>query len=286
MTMTNQKRPTYNTIPRYIQRNFRRGKISRNELFLLLWLRAIGNPYGIATTSLDALRDDVFPKLKKNTVNTTLLSLREKQYVYFELRQGSRRGSFEIHLDDWKTPKSYKTLDRFFTGEEHKVDKTNEDEPSGSESTDNPQEESPQVHQKLEEQNQKLMEAKRGLISKFSGGSETRQIRSYHNEQDNEHKIKKDDNTSSTFKGTLRRVEDFEPNPNNYEENECKRIALEVRDEYINPILRVLQTDGFARIKEARDIFRKHRAEGKRIENPAKYFQGIINTLRKRYGEH
>jgi len=282
--MTNQKRPTYNAIPHYIRRNFRRGKISRNELLLLLWLRAIGNPYGVSTVSLDALRDDVFPKLKKNTVNTTLLSLREKQYVYFELRQGSRRGSFEIHLDDWKTPKGYKTLDRFFSDEERKVDKTNEDESSESESTSNTQEKSPQVSQKSEEQNQKLMEAKRSLISKFSGGSETRQIRSYHNEHDTKTKIENYDNTSSTFKGTLKRVNDFQPN--NHQEDECKRIALEIRDEYINPILSVLRTDGFARIQQAWGIFREHRKEGKQMDDPAKYFQGIINILRKQNGEH
>ena len=63
MTMTNQNKPPFNTVPHYIASDYRGGELSINQLRLLLWLRLIGTPYGIATTSLVDLKNDVFPDL-------------------------------------------------------------------------------------------------------------------------------------------------------------------------------------------------------------------------------
>lgn len=274
--MINQNILPYNTIPHYIATNYRSGKLTFNQLILLLWLRAIGNPYGIATTSLDALRDDIFPKLEKNTVNSILLKLRKKHHVFYERRQG-QKGSFDIHLNHWLMPeKKYKTIDKFFSADEQMGGK--EDKSIDEESY--PQAKSSEVSQKLDEQNQKLLESKNNLINKVSFDSNSHQIRSCHNEHENEHYLKNHDTLEkNSFKGTL--VKDFQPNPNSYEENECKRIAKEIGDEFINPILDVLKTDGFRRIEQALGIFREHRTEGKQMDKPAAYFFGIINKLRK-----
>lgn len=272
--MTQPNKPSYNTIPHYIAADYRSGKLKLNELMLLLWLRAIGNPYGFATTSLDALRDDIFPELKKNTVNSTLLKLRQKQYVYYELRQG-RRGSFDVHINHWQTPKGgYKTLDKFFTADSKGVKEAAES--SSQESY--PQASSSEDSQKLAGQNQKLREMKSGLINRMSVNSESRPIRSYQHEHDTEHQI---DNHDTLEKISFKRTLDYQPNPDSYEENECKRIALELKEEYINPILSILRKDGFRRIEQAWGIFREHKAEGKQMDNPARYFQGIIKKLRE-----
>lgn len=275
--MTNQNRPSYNTIPHYIAADYRSGKLKLNELMLLLWLRATGNPYGFTTTSLDALRDDIFPELKKNTVNSTLLKLRQKRYVYYELRQG-RRGSFDIRLDHWLTPKNgYQTLGKFFAADDEGIKAAEE---SSS------QEPYPQAHpsedsQKLAGQNQKLREMKSGLMKGMSVNSESRSIRSYQHEHETEHQIENHDNTlvKNSFKGTL--VRDFQPNLDSREESECKRIALEVGETYINPLIHVLRTDGFRIIEQAYGLYREDRAAGKSIEHPPAYFYGIIKKLRE-----
>src|SRR3989344_4132066 len=181
MTMKNQKRPPYNTIPHYIVSDYRNGKLNINQLRLLQWIRAIGTPYGIAITSLVDLNNDVFPDLdlKINTINSYLIKLRQRQYIFFEPRQG-KMGTFEIHLNHWLTPNmDYKTLDKFF------------------------------------------------------------------------------------------------PEPERW-----KEIASELGDEFINSIVSVLRKDGFRLIERAWGIFREHRQEGKKMDNPARYFQGIIKKLR------
>ena len=47
-------------IPRQIAYDKRDGKLSASEMFLLFWLRANGNPYGITVTSLKGINEDIF----------------------------------------------------------------------------------------------------------------------------------------------------------------------------------------------------------------------------------
>ena len=273
--MTNQNNPSYNTIPHYVAKDYRSGKLAFNERNLLLWLRAIGDPYGVATTSLSDLRDDVFPKLKKNTANAVLLKLLQKHYIFYELRQG-KTGTFDIHLNHWMMPKGgYKTLDGFFPSAGQDIsdgDKTINEE-------NHPPVRPLETNQKSVVQNQKLVELKNQLISKVSANPDSQKIRSYHNEHETEHQTQTHDTlVKKSFKGgTL--VRDFEPN--GYEQQRCKEMAVELGEECMNPLLSVLRKDGFLRLERAWGIFREHKAEGKQMDSPAKYFQGIINTLRK-----
>jgi hypothetical protein len=267
--MTQQQKPKpYNTIPRYITEDFLDKKLTRNELILYLWLRAIADIKGFTKASIGDIRDDMFPKVDVNYVQKLLLSLRRKKYLYFENHQG-RRGSFRIEFGDWLLK------DKVIKSIEHRFDKS---KVIGDASQEDHQE--PVVDQELVVASQNLMEQKDQLIKRFSLNSDARQVRSYHNEHDNEHHIENHDTlVKNSFKGTL--VRDFNPKLDSYEENECKRIALEVGEKYIEPIINVLRKDGFRRIEQAWGIFREHKAEGKRMDNPPAYFQGIINTLRK-----
>ncbi|MFA5773155.1 MAG: hypothetical protein WC908_00585 [Candidatus Paceibacterota bacterium] len=274
--MKNQKIPPYNTIPHYIVSDYRSGKLNINQLRLLQWIRAIGTPYGIAITSLVDLNNDVFPdlELKINTINSYLIKLRQEQYIFFEPRQG-KIGTFEIHLNHWLTPKmGYKTLDKFFPEPKRWVGA--DGEPIGVNSF--PQANPSEVSQKLGEENQKLEDIKNKLAKQFSGYTPEDKIRSPHNEHDTEHHIENHDTLiKSSFKGTL--VREF--NPKNYEEQRCKEIVSELGDKFMNSILSVLRKDGFRRIEQAWGIFREHREEGKKMDNPAGYFQGIIKKLRE-----
>jgi len=273
--MTNPNILPYNSIPHYIAVAYRNGDLNISQLRLLLWLRIIGTPYGIATTSLVDLKNDVFPDidLKINTINSHLLKLRQKQYIYFEPRQG-KAGTFDIHLNHWLMPKKrYKTLDRFFS--EPRQWTTTEEELTTKDSY--PQAKSSEDSQKLREQNQKLNEMKGGLINRMSGNSEHRQIRSYHNEHETEHQIENHGSVEKSFNGTL--VREFQPT--NYEQQRCKEIAFELGEEFMNPILSTLRKDGLQTIEQAWGLYREDRERGKRIGNPPAYFQGIIKKLRE-----
>ena len=271
--MTNQNNPSYNTIPHYVAKDYRSGKLAFNERNLLLWLRAIGDPYGVATTSLSDLRDDVFPKLKKNTANAVLLKLLQKHYIFYELRQG-KTGTFDIHLNHWMMPKGgYKTLDKFFSSDEQEIGKESKSSNEGARSLVSP----PKGNQKLGVQNQKLVELKSQLINKVSASSDSQQIRSYHNEHDTEHQIETYDTLAKIpFKGGTS-VRDF--HPKNHEEERCKEMAVELREEFINPLLSVLRKNGLRRLERAWGIFCEHKAEGKKMDSPARYFQGILKNL-------
>lgn len=264
MNMTMEEKVPFNQLPHYISRDFRNKKIAHDEYFLCLYLYDSANPYGIVTTSLDAIRDDAFPRQKKNTANKTLLSLLKKeQYVYFQKRQG-RRGTFEIHLNHIRLPKGkgYKTLDNYFANK--KI--ANEEYP---------QPDSAEANQKLGEQNQKFAEAKKEFAQRFSATAERPKIRSYQNDTESEKKIENHDSLDKkSFNGAVR---DF--TPSNYEEERCQQIAADVGEPYMDFLLSVLRKHGLTVIERAWGLFKEDRARGKEIINPPAYFNGIIQKL-------
>src|SRR3989338_11270476 len=105
----------YTTTPRYIPEDLRSGKMTRGEWRVYQWLRINADPYGKVSTSLILIRDDVFDGATENYINTILLSLKSKEYLYYQSRQG-RRGSFDVHFGDWLLPdKKIKYLDKYFS---------------------------------------------------------------------------------------------------------------------------------------------------------------------------
>ncbi len=116
--MKNEKLENWIIIPRKVAYDKRAGIISKNELFILMWLRLNGNPYGITTTSLRDINEDLFEnKFTISYINKIILSLRSKRYLYYEDRTG-RRGSFDVHFGDWILPdKNIRSLDKYFNNE-------------------------------------------------------------------------------------------------------------------------------------------------------------------------
>lgn len=96
---------SFTTIPRHITTDFIEKKLQRNEWILLVWLRSLGDTYGFVNGNTTALRDDMFPSVKVNTVEKLLSSLRSKGYIRYENHQG-QRGSFRIELDEWMMKKA------------------------------------------------------------------------------------------------------------------------------------------------------------------------------------
>ena len=97
------------TIPKEYASDYRNRLITKPERGMLVWLRMLASPYGIALADLDSLANDCLSRgAGKNYANKVLLSLKWKRYIYYEERSG-RRGSFEVHLDWWPLPNKGKT---------------------------------------------------------------------------------------------------------------------------------------------------------------------------------
>src|SRR3989338_5038377 len=175
-----QQKP-YNIIPRYIAEDYLNKKLTRSELILCLWLRSIADIFGFTSTSVTALRDDMFPNVETNTVQKLLLSLRKKRYIHFRNHQG-RRGTFRIESDEWlMKDKGFKSIAHHFTQNEVISKPLMTDEPMTK------------LGQNIEDENQKLDEQKRLLVKGFSVNKGYSVVTSHHNEHDTEQERKKDD---------------------------------------------------------------------------------------------
>lgn len=254
-----QKIEPYVIFPRYIPSDFKSGKLTPNEWKLYSWLRQNMNPYGITTTGVSSIQDDIFNGVSKNYIEKLLLSLRRKRYLHFDNRQG-RRGSFEVRFGDLITPNGViVSIAHYFDDREVISEDTSKF--GGGE----------QVGNNTDVESHKSKEQKEAEVNRFSATPETPQVISPYNEYNTENI-----NTTSPFKGIP--VVDFHPQTNG--ESVCKRIALELKEEYINSLLKILRTDGFSRLEEAMEIYREHKAQGKKIEKSGAYFHGIIKSLR------
>ncbi len=255
--MEQEKPKPYITNPRFLASDFKSGKITRNELLLLLWLRLNTNPFGILTVNLSAIQEDIFYDTKNNNyANKLMLSLLSKRYLYYENRQG-RRGSFEVHFGDWLLPnKTIRNIDHCFNQGEVRSE-------SGEMVKD-----SVEVSHKLKAVSQKSNDNNIPTNNIVSGSQLNREVRSHYN--DNDKDKEKDDIVA--FKGIM--VDDFRPE--SYQELRCQEIAKELGEEHINFLLSIKKKYGFGIIEKAWGLYREDRDKGKKIVNPPAYFQGII----------
>lgn len=266
--MRNEKRIIpYSTLPHYIKDDYLDKKLQRNEWILLVWLRSIADPYGIVNANTTALRDDMFPTIEVNSVVQLLRSLRSKGYITYENHQG-QKGSFRIKVDEWfLKDKGFRKITPHT-----KEDEPQSTEPENSHPTSEPTHTSGGATHTLEEM-------KSGLIDKFSMNSRERELTSTYNEYEPEQKKENHESTLGNYEGgTL--VRSFVPK--SYEEQRCAEIATAVGEKYINPLLSVLRKDGYGLriIEQAYGLYREDRQGGKRIDNPAAYFYGIIKKLK------
>ncbi len=258
--MDKKPRP-YNTLPRFIAEDLLDKKLTRSEWILCVWLRNIADPYGVTTTSAAAIRDDMFPSVQVNTVEKLLLSLKRKGYIRYPNHRG-RRGSVRIESDEWLI--KGKGVKRLADSKE-----TNE----VPNEIQTPMQPDAEPSHNLIEQNHNFNDPKRALVTRFSMGSKYARLTSHHNEHEPDKD--KENNTSASFKGTL--AKDFDPRSE--EERQCRDIAIRLGEEYINPILNILRTNGFWAIERAWEVYENDRNNNKQISNPAAYFQGVIKKI-------
>lgn len=93
--------------PRQISKAFLDREMEPNEYLVLMALRGTANPYGIRRTSYEEVLHDILRgKGSVNYVNKILLSLKKKEYLWFEDRRG-KRGGFDIRFSDCIRPDGF-----------------------------------------------------------------------------------------------------------------------------------------------------------------------------------
>ncbi|MEI7810234.1 MAG: hypothetical protein WCI41_01605 [bacterium] len=245
--------------PRYLTDMLRNGKISVVEYLVLSWIRNNADPYGVTTTSLDDLANDL--NKKRNYINRIVLSLKSKKLIDYKDRTG-RRGSFKIHLDFWILPnKTLKNRGEFYGRGEIRdlgnVSSEIESKPNQSNDMD------------IQSLNSKRNELIKGY-SPFSSDSE---VRGSNNDTHKENKI-----VSSSFK---ERTYLSEFKPKNSDEECCLNIATKLGERNINFMLSALKKYGREYIEKAWRAFQEAE-QNTTIKKRGAYFNAL---LKKAYEE-
>jgi hypothetical protein len=237
--------------PKRIASDFRNGDISPNQWKLYMWLRLNMNPYGITTTSISSIREDIFKGVGLSYVRRLLLELRSNKYLYFEDHQG-RGGSFEIKFGELKTPDNViVSIEHYF------VDKkvTTEDK----ENTKANMEASHNFESKSHKSEVQETPNSEGDLA----NTEQEKVTSHYNE--NKMEKKNDNYNSSTTLNEKRETQSYIPQNDN--EARCKEIAIEVGDEYVDFILSALY----------------HKYGGiEIIEKAFRYFQNVLRIAEEK----
>lgn len=269
--MKENKLPSFITFPRSIVSDFRDGKLSRTEFIAYVWIRLNANPYAIAIVSLESVREDIFPKLKrasgKNFINKILLSLRTKNYIHFNDRRG-QRGSFEVRFGDWKLPNgAISTLDK---ATQLPITKVEERESKSKE----------EVKNNLSSPSQKFIEVRKEIAGRSFSFPGISQVRSPHNEHEHQNEHYKNDTLENASKGTL--VSQFIPKT--YEDERIKTFATELNEKYINPFQALYRQYGLPALEDAVGIYKEDLANRRTIDNPGAYITGILKNRAKANG--
>lgn len=258
--MKASKLDSFVTLPRKLSSDFKGGALTRNELILLLWLRLNANPYGISSVNISSIQQDMFPDVSENYVQKLMLSLRSKRCVYFKSHKG-RRGSFEVHLGDWPTPKGFKTLDNFFRSGISPSERIG-DEPLN-----------PEASQRLEAQSQRLNKLKEQMGTEFKEAYSEYLVTGSYTDTD------KDTNTDTIDSKTTNEIKVETFKPGNREEARCFEIARALREPDMNYILAVLHRSGLNVVERAFGIYKEQYTNGGVITNPGAYFNSIVKQI-------
>ena len=84
-------------LPRKIRDDYVEGKLTRNELDVLIWIWLNTNPTnGYFSADYKALEREFQNRISYDNIRKIISSLRKKQYIYFVNHKG-RKGSFPIY---------------------------------------------------------------------------------------------------------------------------------------------------------------------------------------------
>jgi hypothetical protein len=259
--MEEQEMSNFVILPRRIASDYRDGILTIAERNLYLWIRILGNPYGIAHVDMDNLAKESFnSSVDKSYINKLLLSLKSKRYVWYKERKG-RRGSFELHMGDWILPsKHIKTLDHYFSQKSVLPLIRSE----------------PEVHDDVSphfDSCSQRLDIEKSVVSKEESRKAIRQIlRGCDTDKDN-NKEKDNKSLQKSVEDCL--VDKFVPRGN--VEERCLEIAKEIGDESVGYCLGINKKHGLDLLERALDIFYTH--SGGQKQKPSSYFNHLVRQI-------
>ena len=276
--------------PRSIASLYKNGEINRAEFFVYCYLRIQCNPYGICTTHMEAIRNDVFGKeggkksVSKNYVNKILLSLKSKRLLFYLDRTG-RSGSFEVHFPDFIDPnKKITSIEHLFIKEASQLEVDTVGDKKSEDSTE------------VEAKNQKLVVPDNLDLAIKQGTNDSGEFRGYNNDTDNQKKIENTDLSVSYKVGSKDRertdtdyvcknpTDSFIPTL--YEEETAKSIAESVGEKCMDRYLGLIKKGYFWVLEKAYGEYSEDVGKGNKIDVPAAYINGIIiRILKERIGK-
>lgn len=238
--------------PRSVLSSRRSGSLTPNEYDLYMFTRHGANPFGVASVSLEALEADFGRRgWEKNYINKLLLSLRSKRYLHY-LRRSGRRGTFEIFFPEFLTPTGHITGKSWENVEGEVIPKAI----SSSEVRANSTKESPKSANEV-------LPISEHISKHHAAGVRT----PYTDTENIPKKNRFFEQSPNSF------------NPNSYEEERCKEMALALGETSMGFLLGTLHKHGFPLIEHAWGIYRDDVKNKNQIENKAAYFNRVLSNL-------
>lgn len=260
---------------RYIMHDYLDGKISYEEMIIIIWLQLCANPHiGKCKVSYDGLAKDLSGLVKnrnkhnkKNFINKIMLALKRKKYISYTSQQG-RRSSFEVLLGNYPLSSGdFTNIENVFLDSESR---------SGIRNTSNIEAENVV---EADEEKQELEISIDDVAEQYFNKTQTVKSRSLNNENKNNNLI-----PSDTIKGndTDVSLEVLDYLPKNSDEEKCKKIALSLKEKDMKFILFCLKKFGINLIEKAYEETGRDFENGISIKNKGAYFNARIHKLAKK----
>lgn len=239
------------------------GELSYDDKWVLDWLWQNANPMnGVVKIGYAELSEITRGNVPTNQANKVLLTLKRQKFIAFERRQG-RRGSFEVKLSFYPCSNGGFTDDNGLFASVKAV---------------LPSEDilrSPTLGAEVMVNVQKLEEQKRALTIGVSMDRRPPHSKTTNNDNNNQ------TDTNFDSKNTPIGIDSFKPN--GFEEQRCLEVAKEIGETDLRFVLSVYRKHGIAMLEEAIERFRE--VPRSSMKGPGKYFNGIIENLKKRRTE-
>jgi len=257
-----QKLKDFVILPRKIRDDYIKGKLTKNQHDVLIWIFENTNPYkGFFLISYEGLIQDFRGKISYDNIRKIISSLRKTQHIHF-LNHKGRKGSFPIYpINFLLTTGQIQTLD-YLTEKEAITSQSQDIEQQETE----PESNSTNTHHNPKEQ-------KDVITKQFSMDKSNPQITTSYN--DNETEISKKSNLNKSHK----KIDVNTFMPHNHEEQICWQIAKALGETDMRFILSCLrkQEIGFNLIERAWGIQKEIPRD--KIRDPRKYFNKLVRNL-------
>lgn len=255
-------------LPRRIRDDYLKGKLTRNEFDVLIWIWFNTNPVnGYFSADYKALVRESQNRITYDNMRKIISSLRKKQYIYF-LNHKGRKGSFPIYpIGFLLTNKKIQTLDYV----KNKLSITIQSQSNTQPNTKLKHNSRGQYHN--------FKEQKRGLIKRFSMNSKSPKITTPYTDNDTKTNITIDkDKPLKASKIDSSPKEGIPVNtffPHTHEEQRCLEIAEALGEKDLRYLLSRLKKYGLNPIEKVWGIYKEDVNKGD-IKNPPAYFNTLL----------